>query len=147
MGSFILPRLADLYGRKTIYYSALSLFFFTSFFYPWVTQLNYVYVLLFLGGFSEAGRYYVGFVYMQELMPTAYQAQIGINVFIVHSFAKLFYDIYFYRITRNWVYLSYFSIIVSGLVLTSYFWIPESPRWLIASNQNAKADEAFAKIE
>ena len=69
IGSFILPRLADIFGRRPIYYFGLGLYASTVIFYPLSTSLNFNYLLIVLGGISEAGRYYVGFVYMQELMP------------------------------------------------------------------------------
>jgi MFS family permease len=63
-GSFILPRLADIYGRKPIYYFGLILYGCTSLIYPFSHTIYINYVLILLGGISEAGRYYVGFVYM-----------------------------------------------------------------------------------
>jgi MFS family permease len=68
-GSFILPRVADIIGRKPVYYFGLALYALTSLVYPFSTSLYLNYFLILLGGISEAGRYYVGFVYMQELMP------------------------------------------------------------------------------
>ena len=72
LGSFVIPRLADIYGRKRLYYFGLSLYSCTSVIYPFSSSLYLNYALIFLGGISESGRYYVGFVYEQELMPKKY---------------------------------------------------------------------------
>ena len=61
-GSFFIPRLADVYGRKPLYYFGLGLYAITSIFYPFSNSLKLNYALILLGGISEAGRYYVGFV-------------------------------------------------------------------------------------
>jgi len=64
IGSFVLPRLADLYGRRPVYLFGLCLYACTALTYPFSRSLNLNYVLIFLGGISESARYYVGFVYL-----------------------------------------------------------------------------------
>jgi MFS family permease len=64
IGSFILPRLADLLGRRPIYLSGLTLYLTTACLYPFTRTLPLAYALVFLGGISESARYYVGFVYL-----------------------------------------------------------------------------------
>ncbi|CDW72064.1 organic cation [Stylonychia lemnae] len=147
IGSLIIPRLADVYGRKRPYLFGLCLYACTAFIYPFSTSLYLNYFLIFLGGISESGRYYVGFVYLQELMPQSHQTYIGLNIFMVHGFAKLWYDVYFYKISKNWIFMNYSSIIKAILCLISvHFILPESPRYLLSSNQNDKARESFRKI-
>lgn len=64
IGSFILPRLADLVGRRPIYLFGLVLYALSAILHPLSSSLYFTYALIFLGGISESGRYYVGFVYL-----------------------------------------------------------------------------------
>ena len=68
IGSFILPRLADIYGRKLLFITGLVLYIATVVGLIMATQLNILYALLVLGGISETGRYYVAYVYAVEIM-------------------------------------------------------------------------------
>ena len=68
VGSFILPRLADIYGRKLLFITGLVLYIATVVGLIMATQLNILYALLVLGGISETGRYYVAYVYAVEIM-------------------------------------------------------------------------------
>lgn len=68
VGSFILPRLADIYGRKLLFITGLVLYIATVVGLIMATQLNILYTLLVLGGISETGRYYVAYVYAVEIM-------------------------------------------------------------------------------
>lgn len=70
VGSFLLPRAADIYGRKPVYLIGLLLYIIVIFgLIISEMTLHSLYTLLFLGGISEAGRYYVAYVYIVEMMP------------------------------------------------------------------------------
>jgi MFS family permease len=72
VGSFILPRLADIYGRKPMFLIGLVLYVITVQGLMHSTNKNMMYLLLFLGGISETGRYYVAYVYAVEIAPKRY---------------------------------------------------------------------------
>ena len=68
-GSFVLPRASDIYGRKPLTLLGLVIYFsvVTSAFF--VKNVYLMYFLIFMGGISETGRYYVAYVYIIEMMP------------------------------------------------------------------------------
>jgi MFS family permease len=68
LGSFILPRLADIYGRKSMFIVGLILYIATVIGLILATDLYVLYALLVMGGVSETGRYYVAYVYAVEIM-------------------------------------------------------------------------------
>ena len=45
------------------------------------------YVLIFFGGISETGRYYVAYVYVVEMMPKKWQNLTGLLLFVVFGVA------------------------------------------------------------
>jgi len=65
-GSLVIPRLADLKGRKPLFMTGIGIYTFAIVCIVLTNSLDFIYFLLFLGGISEAGRYYVGYVYMVE---------------------------------------------------------------------------------
>ena len=69
IGSFILPRCADVFGRKPLFLIGLALYIIVVILLYFASSLWELYVLMFLGGISETGRYYVAYVYCVEMMP------------------------------------------------------------------------------
>ena len=68
-GSFVLPRASDVYGRKPLFLIGLVIYFFVVTAGYFVTNLYMLYFIIFMGGISETGRYYVAYVYAMEMMP------------------------------------------------------------------------------
>lgn len=69
VGSFILPRIADILGRKPMFIVGLVLYIITVIGLLSSTSKTLLYGFLVLGGISETGRYYVAYVYAIEIMP------------------------------------------------------------------------------
>jgi MFS family permease len=68
LGSFVLPRLADIYGRRPMFLIGLVLHIGSVGCLMVARDLRILYGLLVLGGISETGRYYVAYVYAVEIM-------------------------------------------------------------------------------
>jgi MFS family permease len=67
IGSFILPRLADILGRKPIVLFGLFIYLVDVVGFIFCKNLYLAYGLLFLGGIAETGGYYVAYVYCVEM--------------------------------------------------------------------------------
>ncbi len=85
-GSFILPRAADIIGRKPMFVTGLVIFICVVTASLFCRNLYLAYFLLFMGGISETGRYYVAYVYLVEFMPQRYQNNAGLYIFMVFGF-------------------------------------------------------------
>ena len=70
-GSFVLPRAADVYGRKPLFLIGLTLYICVVVALLFNRNLGLLYFLMFAGGVAETGRYYVAYVYIVEMMPKA----------------------------------------------------------------------------
>ena len=130
-GSFILPRASDIYGRKPLFLIGLSLYICVVFTLFFVNSLPLLYVLMFLGGISETGRYYVAYVYAIEMMPEKVQDATGLYIFLVFGTAMTYIAVQFWFITKdcfvnNWIALV--LAMISLICVTIY--MPESPRYL-----------------
>jgi len=71
-GSFIVPRASDVVGRRPLFLFGLNLFMLVLVGSLFCEDLYFMYVLLFLGGLAETGRYYVAYIYAVEMMPQKY---------------------------------------------------------------------------
>ena len=89
-GSFVLPRAADIYGRKLLFLIGLALYIAVVIALIFVNSLNMLYFLMFLGGISETGRYYVAYVYCVEMMPKKVQDSTGLYIFLVFGVAMTY---------------------------------------------------------
>ena len=86
VGSFILPRAADIIGRRPMFLTGLIIFMAVVTASLFCKNLYLAYFLLFMGGISETGRYYVAYVYLIEFMPQKYQNSAGLYIFMVFGF-------------------------------------------------------------
>ena len=69
IGSFILPRLADVVGRKPIFLIGLTINVVSNVGLYFGSSKIVLYLFLILGGVGETGRYYVAYVYAVEILP------------------------------------------------------------------------------
>ena len=132
MGSFILPRLADIFGRRPMFLLGLILYIATVVGMIFATDIKVLYALLVLGGISETGRYYVAYVYAVEIMPKSSQNIAGLTIFMTFSVCKIMVCSYFFwSEAKDWKHLSYVAILFAtySLVMT-FFFLPESPKFL-----------------
>ena len=73
----LLPRLSDLYGRKRIYFVSMLGHLLVYLAMLFSKSLTFTIVMMLFFGFFSLGRASVGYIYMQELMPTAKQTTVG----------------------------------------------------------------------
>jgi len=143
-GSFILPRAADVVGRRPIFLVGVSIYICVVIALYFCNNLNLLYFLLFAGGISETGRYYVAYVYVVEMMPKDIQDQAGLYIFLVFGVAMTYIALQFWFLTKD-TYVNNF--IALGLALISLvsvsFWLPETPHYLYSRKQFAKCKEVI----
>lgn len=72
IGSFMLPRAADIVGRRPMFLLGLSIYMTVVVSSLFCKNIKVAYFLLFMGGISETGRYYVAYVYLIEFVPDKY---------------------------------------------------------------------------
>lgn len=65
----MLPRAADIVGRKPMFLLGLTIYMCVVVSLLFCTNIKLAYFLLFMGGISETGRYYVAYVYLIEFWP------------------------------------------------------------------------------
>lgn len=110
---------------------------------------NYATLLVFrtFFGFGVKGGWVVGYVLITEIVGVEFRRTVGVLYQMFFSVGILLLPLLAYFIT-DWRWLQV-AITVPYILFLSYYWfIPESPRWLLSQNQKSKAVkiiEAMAK--
>lgn len=145
IGAVTLGRLADKYGRKTIFVISafLQLIFgvAVAFIPEYYTLLIFTF---FYGIFGSAGCYITGFVLTMELVGpkwrtmcgVTFQIMFAIGIMAVGAWALVIHD-------RMWLQFCYG---LHSLLLIGHWWLmDESPRWLWSQNRRSKAAKIIEK--
>ncbi|XP_074472586.1 solute carrier family 22 member 2-like [Sebastes fasciatus] len=147
VGSIAIGYLADRFGRKMSFLMSNLLNGIAGILVA--VAPNYVSLLVFrtLYGFGVKGGWVSGYVLITEIVGLEYRRTVGILYQMFFSVGILILPLLAYFIT-DWRWLQV-VITVPYIFFLSYYWfIPESPRWLLSQKKNDKAveiTEAIAK--
>ncbi|XP_062858492.1 solute carrier family 22 member 2 [Trichomycterus rosablanca] len=140
VGSIAIGYLADRFGRKPIFLLSSLLNVITGILVA--VAPNYISLLVFraLYGFGAKAGWMVAFVLITELVGVQYRRPVAVFFQMSFSFGVLILPLIAYLIT-NWRWLQV-AITAPYVCFLSYYWfIPESPRWLLSQNNTSKAVE------
>ncbi|XP_008311744.1 solute carrier family 22 member 2 isoform X2 [Cynoglossus semilaevis] len=138
LGSIAIGYLADRFGRKMSFLMSNLLNGITGILVA--VAPNYTCLLIFrlLFGFGVKSGWMAGYVLITEIVGVEYRRTVGVIYQMFFSVGILFLPLLAYFIT-DWRWFQV-AITVPYIVFLVYYWfIPESPRWLLSQNQNAKA--------
>ncbi|XP_042562208.1 solute carrier family 22 member 2, partial [Clupea harengus] len=147
VGSIAIGYLADRFGRKMSFLMSNLMNGIAGILVA--ISPNYVSLLVFrtLYGFGVKGGWVAGYVLITELVGVEYRRTVGVIYQMFFSVGILILPLLAYFIT-DWRWLQV-VITVPYICFLSYYWfIPESPRWLLSQNkinEAVKITEAIAK--
>lgn len=143
VGSLLLGRLSDKYGRKTIFILAgvLQLLFgvvvaFTTDYYSFI-------VVRFLYGIFGSGSYITGFVLTMEIVGATKRTVCGVMFQIMFAIGIVLLAVWGYLIDNRFLLQIVYGL-HAAILLPHIFLMDESPRWLWAQG---RARESVAIIE
>ncbi|XP_043928825.1 solute carrier family 22 member 2 [Protopterus annectens] len=144
-GSVVLGNLSDRFGRKLIF--ILSVFVTSVSGVLLAAAPSYPWLLVFRisqGLFSKAG-WTVLYVLMTELVGSHYRRTVGALTQMGFSFGLFAVPAAAYFI-REWRWLQFAFSAPYFFFLLTYWFLPESPRWLLSQNRNTEAMNVAEKI-
>ncbi|XP_045917284.1 solute carrier family 22 member 2-like [Micropterus dolomieu] len=147
IGSFAFGYFADRFGRKISFLISNVLNLISGI--VLAVAPNYISILVFrtIFGFAVKGGWMASYVLLTEIVGVEYRRMVGTLYQMFFSVGILILPLLAYFIT-DWRWLQVVITAPYMLFLTYYWFIPESPRWLISQNNSSKAleiVEAMAK--
>jgi len=132
ISSLILPRKADIHGRKIIFrcfYIFHALGMSIILFVP--HQIG-IYIGLFCVGTASTIRTSVGYVYGLEFIESTKQNIAGTLLKTFDVTTPIIFSVLFMTVSNNWRYYYYCGMALSLTAWVSSFFLPESPSLLIS---------------
>ncbi|KAL9697717.1 hypothetical protein quinque_001158 [Culex quinquefasciatus] len=134
MGSVGSGWISDQFGRRhTLMFFALIQAI-TGFLLGFATSLELYMALRVIIGFASMSVAVVSFVLVVELVSGRYRTVVGIlNILPVAISYVLAAGIAYF--TRDWRLMQFIITIPGAMLLSIWYWLPESPRWLLAKGR------------
>ncbi|MEQ2235491.1 hypothetical protein ILYODFUR_002937 [Ilyodon furcidens] len=140
IGSIAIGYLADRFGRKVSFLMSNVLNGIAGILVA--VAPDYISLLVFrtLFGFGVKGGWVAGYVLITEIVGVEFRRTVGVIYQMFFSIGILILPLLAYFIT-DWRWLQVVITIPYILFLSYYWFIPESPRWLLSQNRKSKAAE------
>ncbi len=142
----IIPRIADIYGRRLPYIVSSFIQFLVYFgiFFSRDSLMTIALILIF--GFCGAGRSGIGYLYLLEMMPADWKTMVGTLTHSVNSCTFIVSAIYFWYVSKDWRWLILYALVANGITVIAVCFVPESPIYSYAAKDFDKARESLNKI-
>ncbi|KAG8507824.1 Solute carrier family 22 member 5, partial [Galemys pyrenaicus] len=145
VGSFISGQLSDRFGRKNVLFVTMGIQTGFSFLQIFSTNFEMFTVLFFIVGMGQISNYVAAFVLGTEILGKSIRiifSTLGVCIFYALGFMLLPLFAYF---IRDWRMLL-LALTVPGVLCAVLWWfIPESPRWLISQGRFKEAEVIIRK--
>eukprot|EP00347_Sterkiella_histriomuscorum_P019689 403340662 len=142
----IVPRLADLYGRKwpIICCSCISFVLILGLILS--NNLNLSIALFFFLGMCQTGKISTVYVMMLELIPQFSTTILGTIVQLLDGATLIWSSIYFRYISKDWLWFQVFGLCTCGVACVLQFFLPESPKYQYSKRNYNQARKGLAYI-
>lgn len=130
IGSTIIPRLSDIYGRKPFVVACTILHLVSGALLLLTSSLKFGFFLMFCIGVAMSGRATVGYVWLTESLRIQDTTKNTAGMFFVDSLAIFFASLYFKYISKDWVYLYTLPLIVLTINVIVLCFQEEAPKFL-----------------
>lgn len=149
-GAMVAGRLADQYGRKIILVCIAILFAVTSILTAAASDFTLFIVARVIGGFAVGATSVISPLYIAEIAPanirgklvSLNQLTITIGIFVSYFINFLLHDIG----ENNWRWMFASGAVPASIFFVLLFFVPESPRWLLANGKKAEALKILDRI-
>lgn len=146
IGSFIVPRLSDLYGRKKMVIFGSTSHFIASMMVLITHSFGLSIAMIFIMGFSMGGRALTGFVFMSEHMKTKHVARVTSLYFFMDSSSIFWAALYFKYVSRDWRLIFGFPSVILIFFIYAYSQQEETPKFFYGQGKYNEARKVLTSI-
>ncbi len=132
LSCLILPRLADIHGRKKIFCGFYHFHALGTAVILFLPSYIGIYIGLFMIGISSSIRSTVGYVYALEFIQFKHQNVAGTVLKTVDVMTPILFSLLFMYVSKDWRPYYYAGLAISMGAWVSSLFIPESPSLLMA---------------
>ena len=140
------PRLGDLFGRKPVVYASIIGSVAPLLLVVFTTKVWVVTVGAFFAGPCIIARMSCGFLLLMEQVPTKQQAAVGAVIMVSEGLCQVLWVVFLTAFSKNTFYFMYFAIALNLFAVVTFYWVPESPRYLYGINDLEKCAEVLTYI-
>ncbi|XP_067899873.1 organic cation/carnitine transporter 2-like isoform X2 [Heterodontus francisci] len=146
IGSFISGQLSDRFGRKIVLFGTMAVQTVFSIFQAFSPNWEIFCILNFLVGFGQISNYVAAFVLGSEILGKSIRVMYStLGVGISYAIGYMLLPLFAYFI-RSWQMLI-LALSLNGLAYIPLWWfIPESPRWLLTKGTVQEAEAILRHI-
>ena len=102
-------------------------------------SIDVMFAIVFGIGALTTLRVNIGYIWLMELLPKKHQTTVGAGFNVISGFTVIMGATYFKFISKNWLYLVLVGYTLNFIALVTCFFLPESPRLLLALNRTKEA--------
>ncbi len=160
IGAFLAGRIADRFGRRAALFGAAILFAISAFGSGISTGSSEFVIYRLIGGFAVGAASIISPAYISEVAPAKYRGRLSSlqQLAIVLGLFIAFFSNYlianasggasaeFWLGFTAWKWMFWVELIPTTLFFIGLIFIPESPRYLVASGQTDAAEKVLAKF-
>lgn len=144
IGNMVFSMMADRIGRKKPLMIAIGLQSITGFISAFVPWFELFVLFKFTSAVATGGTMLVSFVLLMEIVGVEWRSIVSVLFHVPFLLGYLMNPLISY-LTRTWDGFQ-MAVSIPSLFLLSYYWIiPESPRWLLAIGRPSKAEQILTK--
>lgn len=138
IGSIIFVNVADVYGRQISTRIGMITHCVAFTLMVFISDVYVRYALLFICGLIGSIRCSVSYLAGCEFLLKPHQIYFSSLTQMLNAFSPMIMALYFWKISKHHEYFYYVALGVALLGSINCFYIPESPRWLVNKNKDAK---------
>ncbi|XP_076676170.1 organic cation transporter protein-like isoform X2 [Andrena cerasifolii] len=144
IGNLVFSIMADRIGRKKPLMIAIALQSLTGFMSAFVPWYELFLVFKLISAIATGGTMLVSFVLLMEIVGVEWRSIMSVLFHVPFLLGHLMNPLISY-LTRTWDGFQ-MAVSIPSIFLLSYYWIiPESPRWLLAVGKLSKAEKILVK--
>ncbi|XP_015920935.2 organic cation transporter protein [Parasteatoda tepidariorum] len=140
----VIGHFADKYGRKPIIVSCNIIALFSSVICAFSTSFLMFSVLRFLIAVGVSGVFNAAFVLLMEVVSPAYRPIYGLSINFGWCLGFVSLPLIAW-IIRDWFWIQLFITVPNVFLLSSYWLLPESPRWLMSQGNIEEVERILTR--